>query len=227
MAKAISYSKTGTKHEAEVNLDPAVFGLTPNHELIGLAYRAYLAAGRSASPKTLTRGLVRGGGKKPWRQKGTGRARVGSSRVPQWRGGGVTFGPTGLANYELKLPQKMRRQALKQALSLQAADHRIVILEEFSSANGKLKPAAELLAKLKLSGNLVLVLDSLSDQTDRATRNLAGLITIETGYLNVYTILNADHLIFTKASLVKLSDWLGEQSAKPVAKPKSKPEAAK
>ena len=108
-----SYSKTGTKKESEPKLDKAVFGLEPNHQLLSLAYRAYLANGRAVSATTLKRGEVRGGGKKPWRQKGTGRARVGSIRVPNWRGGGITFGPSGDENYTISMPLKMKRLAIR------------------------------------------------------------------------------------------------------------------
>src|ERR1700729_3624291 len=108
MATAASYSKTGIKHEATVRLDKPVFGLEPSHELISRAYRTYLAAGRSAHASTLKRGQVSGGGKKPWKQKGTGRARVGSIRVPQWRGGGVVFGPTGNENHIMGLPVRLK-----------------------------------------------------------------------------------------------------------------------
>src|SRR4051812_22507012 len=121
MATAISYSKTGTKHEAEVKLDQVVFDAEANHELVAQAYRTYLANGRNAHPTTLQRGQVRGGGRKPWKQKGTGKARVGSIRVPNWRGGGITFGPIGNENHALSLPTKMKRSAIRQALSMSAA----------------------------------------------------------------------------------------------------------
>src|SRR6266567_2057648 len=115
MSTAVSYSKTGTKHEQTVKLDKAVFDVPVNQELIERAYRTYLANGRTAQATTLRRGQVSGGGKKPWRQKGTGRARVGSIRVPNWRGGGIVFGPTGEQNYTLNLPVKMKRAAIRQA----------------------------------------------------------------------------------------------------------------
>jgi large subunit ribosomal protein L4 len=209
MAKAVAYSKTGSKQAESVTLDKAVFDVTPNHELLGLAYRSYLANGRSAGAKTLTRGEVRGGGRKPWRQKGTGRARAGSIRIPHWKGGGVVFGPTGLENYEIKLPLKMKRAAIRQALSAQAKDGKLVVLEAMTSADGKTKATREFINKLGLEGSLLLVVDNFEALLDRATRNLSGLETVEAKYLNVFTILNADHIIITKPALAVINDWLG------------------
>jgi len=118
-ATAPAFTKSGTKAAAAAKLDKAVFAIMPeNHELLKLAYNAYLANGRDNLAQTKTRGLVSGGGKKPWKQKGTGRARFGSSRNPIWRGGGIAFGPTGEENYSIKVNVAAKRQALRQALSL-------------------------------------------------------------------------------------------------------------
>ena len=114
-----TFTKAGAKATTAAKLDTNIFGITvENHDLIKQAYVAYLANGRENLAVTKTRGLVRGGGKKPWKQKGTGRARFGSSRVPIWRGGGITFGPTGLENYSHKIHVKAKRQAIRQALSM-------------------------------------------------------------------------------------------------------------
>ncbi|HSX02518.1 MAG TPA: 50S ribosomal protein L4 [Candidatus Saccharimonadia bacterium] len=211
MATAISYSKTGSKHEAAVKLEQAIFGLEANHELVGQAYRTYLANGRNAHPATLTRGLVAGGGRKPWRQKGTGRARVGSIRVPNWRGGGVVFAPTGNENHTLTLPAKMKHTALRQALSLRAAAGDIVVLESFDSADGKVKGTVELLSKMKLEGSVLLAVETKTELIIRATRNLAGLKTVGAKYLNVYDVMNADKLVLTQAALDAIKVWLGEK----------------
>jgi large subunit ribosomal protein L4 len=210
MAQAVSFSKTGTKHEAKVKLDAHVFDVDANHELVSQAYRTYLANGRTAGAKTLKRGEVAGGGKKPWRQKGTGRARVGSIRVPQWKGGGIVFGPTGHENYELKLPQRMKRAAIRHALSLQSQAGHIAVIEEFGAGDGKTKAAVELLAKLGFEGTVVLVVDQKNDLLDRATRNIAGLKVVTAKYLNVYTVMNADQLIFTADAMKTVTQWLGE-----------------
>jgi large subunit ribosomal protein L4 len=207
MAQAMAYSKTGAKQDKKVTLPATVFGVDADHNLVGQAYRTYLANGRSAHASVLNRGDVRGGGKKPWRQKGTGRARVGSSRVPNWRGGGSVFGPTGLENYKLNLPVKMKRLAIRQALSLQAGENKISVVESFES-EGRVKPTIALLGKLGLEGKIVLVVPEKTDIIDRATRNVAGLEVVSAKYLNVFTIMNADHLIMTQPALKIVEDWL-------------------
>jgi large subunit ribosomal protein L4 len=210
MAQAVSYSKTGVKHEAGVKLEKLLFDVEANHELIGQAYRTYLAAGRVAGPAVLNRGDVRGGGKKPWRQKGTGRARVGSIRVPNWRGGGVVFGPTGNENHILTMPIRMKRLAIRQSLSVQADAGHIAVIEAFTSSDGRVKPTIELLAKMELTGRVVVVVDAKTDLLERATRNVEGLELITAKYLNVYTVMNADHLVFTPETLETVKQWLGE-----------------
>ncbi len=214
MAEATAYTKTGTKRETATKLDKQVFGATPNHQLIKLAYEAYLANGRSAGAQTKTRGEIRGGGKKPWRQKGTGRARAGSSRIPHWRGGGVVFGNTGNENYTINVPTKMKRQAIRQALSMAAADKRIVVLEAFNSTDGKVKATVKLFSKLNLEGSIVLVDADKGDMERRATNNVVGLEFVSAKYLNVFTIMNADWLVFTDAGLKAVNEWLGDTPAK-------------
>jgi large subunit ribosomal protein L4 len=211
MSTAISFSKTGAKHQTDVQLDATVFAIDANHELIDRAYRMYLANGRSSHAATLTRGLVRGGGKKPWRQKGTGRARVGSSRVPNWRGGGQVFGPTGNENHTLGMPVKMKRAAIRQALSLQANDGHIAIIESFASAEGRVKPTVELLTALKLEGHVMLVVAEKTPVIDRATRNVEGLEVISAKYLNVFSVMNADHIVMTADALTVVNEWLGDK----------------
>jgi large subunit ribosomal protein L4 len=211
MANAVSYSKTGTKHDAAVKLEKAVFGLEVNQELVGQAYRTYLANGRVAGASTLKRGQVSGGGKKPWRQKGTGRARVGSIRVPQWKGGGIVFGPTGHENHSITLPVRMKRLAIRHALSLQATSGNVAIIEDFTSTDGRVKPTVELLGKLGLEGSIVMVVAEKSDLLERATRNINGLQLVSAKYLNVYTVMNADHIVVTTAALKVVQDWLGDK----------------
>jgi large subunit ribosomal protein L4 len=226
MAKALNYSKTGSKKEAEITLNKQVFDVTPNHQLVDLAYRAYLATGRAVSATTLQRGEVRGGGRKPWRQKGTGRARVGSIRVPNWRGGGVIFGPRGNENYGLTMSVKSKREALRQALSLQATDKKIIVLEGFTSADGKVKEVTNLLGKLKVEGNILLAVENKDAMIDRATRNISGLITVQAKYLNVFNVLNADAIIITQKALDEISSWLGEaKEAQAEPKAETKKEA--
>jgi large subunit ribosomal protein L4 len=189
-------------------LNKDIFGLTvENHELLKLAYDAYLANSRSAHAKTLKRGEVRGGGKKPWKQKGTGRARFGSTRNPIWRHGGVAFGPTGNANFTKKVTSSAKRVALMQALSLQNAAKLVEILPDFAPKDGKVKEAIKYLGNP--DKNTLLVLVEKSDLILRATRNIATLKIVRPTYLNVFDVLNADRIIVTESSLPLLEEWLG------------------
>lgn len=214
MSKAAIYSAAGSKKEQPLTLNKAIFGQEVNHELIKLAYQRYLANARGANAVTLTRGEVRGGGRKPWRQKGTGRARVGSIRVPNWRGGGVVFGPSGEENYRLEMPLKMRQAAMRQALSAKAKADRVVVLEDFKT-EGRVKDSLHLLGKLGVDGRILLVVDNKNDLVDRATRNLPHVIASSAGYLNVFNLMNADWVIITKAGLDVVEAWLGEAKTKP------------
>lgn len=210
MAKATAYSAAGVKSTTAATLNKAVFEVEANHELIGNAYKAYLANGRTNNAVTLKRGEVRGGGRKPWRQKGTGRARFGSIRVPIWRGGGIAFGPTGNENYTLNMPTKAKRNAIRQALSLKAGAKSIIVLDEFKTA-GKTKDAAALLSKLDVKGTVLLVLATKAGQADQATRNLSSVKTIAATYLNVFDVMNADTIVIEKEALKVIENWLGEK----------------
>src|SRR5688572_6392543 len=138
-----TYTKTGTKAALPAKLDKSVFGVVPkNHELLKAAYVAYLANGRTSAGNTKTRGLVRGGGRKPWKQKGTGRARFGSTRNPIWRGGGIVFGPTGNENYSHKLQTNTKRQAIRQALSVSSEAGKVIVLEGLQIKDSKTTEAA-------------------------------------------------------------------------------------
>lgn len=200
-------TKPTTKPSA-TTLPKAVFNVdVANHELVKRAYESYLANGRGNLAITKTRGLVRGGGKKPWRQKGTGRARVGSSRNPIWRGGGVVFGPTGSENYTKSLSTAQKRQAIRQALSLAHSSKKIVI-SEFKATDGKVKNTTDLLTKLKLNRRVLLVVDTKDQLVDRATRNVANVKAVQATYLNVFDIMNADHIVMNKKSIELIHDWL-------------------
>ena len=205
--KAMTYTKTGSKATTEITLDKAVFGLDVNQDLLALAYKRTLANQRTNNAKTLTRGNVRGGGKKPWRQKGTGRARVGSSRTPLWRTGGVVFGPTGNENYTIEMPRKMVRGAIAQALSAQAAQVRVI--EAFAPAEAKTRAAVDLLAKLELEGNVLIVVSRMSDEIARSLANLPSAQAVTTMRLTTYDIMNADAIIIEKPALDELKTWLG------------------
>jgi large subunit ribosomal protein L4 len=181
-----------------------------NHELLKLAYGAYLANGRPNLAKTLRRGEVSGGGKKPWKQKGTGRARFGSSRNPIWRKGGIVFGPLGIENYTKKLTLKAKRVALRQALTLAAQANQIVVIDEIKTT-GKTKDIAQLLKDQQATTTkfVTLVVDHKAPELVRASRNVANLTVKQASYLNVFTILNSDKLLITKSALQAIETWLG------------------
>jgi large subunit ribosomal protein L4 len=204
-----TYTKSGTVSTTAVKLDKSIFSeVAPNHELLKSAYVAYLSNGRENLAVTKTRGLVSGGGKKPWKQKGTGRARFGSSRVPIWRGGGVVFGPTGLENYKKYITTSEKRKALKQALSLAVTDNKLIIIDDIST-NGKTSEMAILLKKIKATRNTLVVVDHKSAELIRSTSNLDKVKLVQAKYLNVYDLLNADSLVLTKPAIATISDWLG------------------
>lgn len=210
-----TYTKSGSKATSAAKLDAAVFGVMPeNHELLKLAYTAYLANGRDNLAVVKTRGLVRGGGKKPWKQKGTGRARFGSSRNPIWRGGGIVFGPTGLENYTKKIHVAAKRQAIRQALSLAASENRITVIEAFANKDAKVKATADFLKKIDAQGSVLLVLDNKDAAAERATRNLPGVTVVNANYLNVYDVMNADTIVATQKALEMVSEWLGKTASK-------------
>lgn len=219
-----TFTKAGAKATTAVTLDKKVFGVEVlNHQLLKDAYVAYLANGRTNLAVTKTRGLVSGGGKKPWKQKGTGRARFGSSRVPIWRGGGITFGPTGEENYSKKINTKAKRVAIRQALTLANEAKKVSVIEVFESKDGKTKSTVALLDKLGATRGVLLVVESKTPELERATRNIPYLQVVQAGYLNVYDILNAHSIVITKPSLAIISDWLGAtESLKTKAKSESK-----
>ncbi|HEV7454511.1 MAG TPA: 50S ribosomal protein L4 [Candidatus Saccharimonadales bacterium] len=205
-----TFTKTGTKATTAVKLNEAIFAIMPeNHELLKLAYSAYLANGRDNLAVTKTRGLVSGGGKKPWKQKGTGRARFGSSRNPIWRGGGIAFGPTGIENYSIKVNVTAKRLAIRQALSLSAAEGRIRIVESLDFKDGKVAPFAKLLTKIEATGNVLVVVDNKDAETERATNNLQNVMLVQANYLNVFNIMNADVIVISEKSLAIINEWLG------------------
>ncbi len=177
-----------------------------NHELLKLAYDAYLANARKASATTLKRGEVSGGGKKPWKQKGTGRARFGSTRNPIWRGGGIVFGPSGNENYTKKLSTTSKRVAVKQALSLANKAGKIVVRDV--KTTGKTAEVAKFLADNKFARKTLIVVDEKTPELLRATRNIQNVMLVRSTYLNVYHILNADHIVISPASVKTVDAWL-------------------
>lgn len=205
-----TYTKSGTKATTAAKLDATVFGVMPeNHELLKLAYVAYLANGRDNLAVAKTRGLVRGGGRKPWKQKGTGRARTGSSRNPIWRGGGIVFGPTGEENYRKELNVKAKRLAIRQALSLAAKDNKVVVIEAVTAKGAKTAELAKLLNKIDAHKRVLVVVENKTEELTQAARNLADVKVVQAQYVNVFDTLNADRIVVTDGALKAISAWLG------------------
>lgn len=194
---------------AELNKD--VFGLeVNNHELLKTAYDTYLANSRSSHAKTLKRGEVRGGGKKPWKQKGTGRARFGSTRNPIWRHGGVAFGRTGEENFTKKLSKSAKKVAVRQALSLKNAEKAIITIPTFACPNGKAKETVKMLKDNKINDNerVLLVVSVRDELVNRATNNINNVKVVRPTYLNVFDVLNADKIVISEKSLPMIENWL-------------------
>lgn len=182
-----------------------------NHELLKLAYDAYLANNRVASATTKTRGLVRGGGKKPWKQKGTGRARFGSSRNPIWRGGGIVFGPLGNENYTKKISTQSKRQAVRQALTLANEANKVHVLD--IKTTGKTSEVVKFLADNKFDRKVLIAVDEKTPELIRATNNINNVVLVSTKYLSVFHILNADAIVLSTGSLPTLKSWLVKEEA--------------
>ena len=203
----------GSTKPAKAALPKSVFEVdVPNHELLKLAYDAFLANSRQASATTKTRGEVRGGGKKPWKQKGTGRARFGSTRNPIWRHGGIVFGPRGNENYSKKLSKTSKHVALRQALTLANQDKKILVSD--IKTTGKTTEVAKFLAAKKCSekDRVLLVVDEKTPELMRATNNLANALLVRAQYLSVYYILNADKIVITPAAVKAVEAWLAKEA---------------
>jgi large subunit ribosomal protein L4 len=196
----------------KVALPKEVFAVeVPNHELLKLAYDAFLANNRLANATTKQRGEVRGGGKKPWAQKGTGRARFGSSRNPIWRGGGVVFGPRGNENYTKKISTTSKRVALRQALTLAEQAGKIVIKDV--KTTGKTAEIVKFLDDNKLDRKVLLVVDEKTNELIRATSNIQRVLLTRSTYLSVYHILNADKIVLAPSSVDTIKNWLIKEEA--------------
>lgn len=212
MATATTFTKTGNKASKNTSLNARVFEVeTVSHDLLKQVYTAQQANARNARPRTKTRADVRGGGRKPHRQKGTGRARAGSNRSPIWRGGGITFGPRGNQHYHKHISKTAKRAALKHALTLSNQHQRVLVIESLA-VDGKTKSLRQLLDKLAVSGRVVLVADDVDAPLKRSVGNLADTQVVTSAGMNAGTVLNSDWVVFTKAGLAALEQRLGEAS---------------
>ena len=183
-----------------VNLDEAVFGVKPNVFLMHQVVTAQLAAARSGTQSTLTRAEVRGGGKKPWRQKGSGRARQGSARAPHWRGGGVALGPKP-RDYRQRTPKKMVQAALRSALSDRAAEGRVAVVDAWTFSSPSTREARAALAALELQGRVLVVVERDEENVSKSFRNLPKVDLVLVSELNAYDVLCNDWIVFTRATL--------------------------
>ena len=195
------------KRVREVALHPDVFGARVNEHLLNEAVKQYRAGARAGTHMTKNRALVSGSGKKPWRQKGTGRARIGSIRNPLWRHGGTVFGPTP-RDYSYDMPKKARAAALRSALSQSVEDGRLKIVDHFDIAEPKTKELKAILVKLGLDGKTLLVDSKPTDNLILSGRNIPGLKVVDASQVNVYDVLDCRTLLVSQEALTKLEERL-------------------
>ena len=203
MANVSVYNMEG-KEVGTLELNDAVFGVEVNEHLVHLAVVAQLANKRQGTQKAKTRSEVSGGGRKPWRQKGTGHARQGSTRSPQWKGGGVIFAPTP-RDYTIRLNKKEKRAALKSALTSRVQDNKFIVVDEFKFDEIKTKKFQNVMDNLKVSKALVVLGDN-DQNTVLSARNIAGVKTAQAGTINVYDILKYNTVVATKAAVASIEE---------------------
>ncbi len=205
-SSATVYDRDG-KQSGTIELPEAVFNAPVNEAVLHQAVRRQLANDRQGTHQTKTRGDVSGGGKKPWKQKGTGRARQGSTRAPQWRHGGTVFGPHP-RTYEQKMPRKQRRLALRSALSVKSQEGAVRIVEEIALEAPKTRVVAGLFDEMGAGARTLFVIPEHDLMLEKSTRNLAGVKTILAQNLNPADVLTADTIVFTRSALTQVEEWL-------------------
>lgn len=193
------------KEVSKIDLSDAVFGIEPNTSVMHDLVKNYLANQRQGTQSALTRAEVSGGGKKPWRQKGTGHARQGSTRSPQWRHGGIVFAPKP-RSYRYTVNKKVRRLAMKSALSAKVRDDELVVLDAVSLEEYKTKTIAQMLKALGADKKALIVLPEVDDKLIKSARNIPGVKTAQVNTLNVYDLVGADKLIVLKDSVSKIEE---------------------
>ena len=193
------------KNVGTIELADSIFGIEPNAAVMHEMVVNYLAAQRQGTQSALTRSEVSGGGKKPWRQKGTGRARQGSTRAPQWTHGGVVFAPKPRI-YRFTVNKKVRRLAMKSAFSTKAAANEIVVVDTIALDEYKTKKIAAMLKAIEVEKKALIVLDSVDSKVIKSAANIPGVKTAQVNTLNVYDILNADKLVIAKGAVSKIEE---------------------
>ncbi len=204
MAQVQVYSQEGRK-TSKLELADSVFGIEPNANAMHLAVVSYLAAQRQGTQSTLTRSEVSGGGAKPWRQKGTGRARQGSTRSPQWTHGGIALGPKP-RKYKVELNKKVKRLAMKSALSTKVLDGEMIVLNKLELEGIKTKTMVEILKKLNAPKKVLLVTENADEVIYKSARNIEGVKVSTVNTINVYDILNCDKFIVLKDAAKKIEE---------------------
>lgn len=211
--KVSLYTKTGTKSEKEITLPKEIFGVEVNKVILNKAIRVFLANQRQSNAHSKTRGDVRGGGKKPWRQKGTGRARSGSIRNPIFTGGGVAFGPSNEANHRLRMNRKEKQVAIRSALSSHASDKSIAVFEGFGLGKDKLTQSLiKSLEKAKITGKTLIIQGSLDKDLTNASANIKGVDTEVVNSINAYQLLKYKFIVLTPETLEKIETFWGNKS---------------
>lgn len=206
MPKVSTYNITGAQ-TGEIELNDSVFGVEVNEAVMRQAVLRQLANQRLGTHSTKTRGLVRGGGRKPWKQKGTGRARVGSSRSPLWVGGGTIWGPHP-RSYAQKMPRKARRLAVKSALSDKVNTNELFVLDEINLAAPKTKEVVALINNFKFAGEKVLFITDNDEVVERCARNIKGVKAISATGVNIFDLLHYTKLFVTKSAVAKIEEVL-------------------
>lgn len=207
MPKVALLNQTGSQ-VGDIELNDLVFGIEPNESVLFDAVVAQRASLRQGNHKVKNRSEVAGGGRKPWKQKGTGRARQGSIRSPQWRGGGVVFGPTP-RSYSYKLPKKVRRLALRSALSSAVANENLVVLEGLAFDAPKTKEFTKLVTDLSVGKKALFVTADLDENVALSARNIKGMTVVPANGINVLDLLGHDKVVMTKGAVEKIEEVLG------------------
>ncbi len=206
MPRVALYNTSG-EQVGEIELSDSVFGVPVHQTVLHDAVVAYLANQRQGTHDTKTRGEIRGGGRKPWRQKGTGRARHGSSRSPIWRGGGTVFGPHP-RDYSIRLPRKVKRLAMKSALSAKVESGSIVVLEDLRLDRPKTKEMVRILENLKVGRKALVVTAGRDENVIKSARNIEGIKPTSAGFLNVYDLMAHQTLVITKDAVSRVEEVL-------------------
>lgn len=199
------------KKVSELKLNEKIWGIKPNQQVQFDSLLSYNAAQRQGTHKVKTRAEVSGGGRKPWKQKGTGNARQGSIRAPQWKGGGIVFGPTTERNYTIKLNKKVRSLALKSALAAKLQNDNIVVIDQLTFEKPSTKTMLKTLTKLKLANNKTLIISDIENQKTviKSARNLERTEVISSNNVNIYALLNANKVLLTLEAVKNIEEALG------------------